>query len=137
MRTRLLKILRRRIGRQYFIDMWASKRHLKFYVFKEGHEGYIFSSNFFSEAKRQVDICIDKDIRAYIDDKNNYGFYGPLRLQCRTLSNRYQHLYYVRANRHKVYRSVSRLRYEFFRGNHPGLAIVEKVDGPLFFHWYG
>ena len=137
MRTRLLKKLRWRIGRQYYINMWATMRHPKFYVHKKGREDYIFSSNSFSEAKRQVDICIDKDIRAYIDDQYNYSIYGPLRIGCRTLSKRYQHLYYVRANRHEVYRSVSRLRYEFFRGSHPCLAIVEKVDGPLFFHWCG
>ena len=137
MRTRLLKRLRRRIGRQYYIEMWAIKRNLRFYVHKKGREDYIFSSHSFPEAKREVDICIDKDIRAYIDDKCNNDFYGPLRIGCRTLCNRYQHLYYVRANRREAYRSVSRLRYEFFRGNHPGLEIVEKVDGPLFFHWYG
>ena len=137
MRTRLLKRLRRRIGRQYYIEMWAIQKSLVFYVHKKGDEGYIYRTKSICEAKSQIDSIVDNAIRSKIAVMRAEDIYGPRLFRTSLFCNRYQHLYYIRTRRGKSYRSVSRLRYELFRGNHPGLAIVEKVDGPLFFHWYG
>ena len=137
MRTRLLKRMRRRIGRQYYIKMWVILNSPVFYVHKKGNEEYIYRTKSISEAKSQIDSIVGNEIRSKIAVMRAEDYYGPRLFETSLFRNRYQHLYYIRTRQGNSYRSVSRLRYELFRGNHPGLVIVEKVDGPLFFHWYG